>query len=442
MYRAAFAFVGLFRLLPDLGMSYASTLSIARDRSLARSLIGNLLGLQAVLSLATLALVWAIGWMLFDSPTWLVVCILTLDLLLKSVKTTLRWLLKAFERFSAEAVSLVAERVALLGFGLVSLWCGGGVLGFVLAFAGVRLLDTLGLGLFVTKRICALRPSVDRGAWGDLVRRGLPFAYAGAMVTLFFQVNQVLLERIKGAEEVAYFATPALVLEGLTLVPRILGFALIPTMAALAFRAPASLTVLYRRASKYLLIAGLPVAIFGLIAAQPFTVLIFGARYAASVPVMRILLPAAVFMFLSNLGETTLACLNRWRTIVVVSTVAAVLNVVLNLLWIPAHGAQGAAWATLLTEICYFVATAWPLARSGHSVAWIRLLLRSLPATAVFAAVLLTTPSAWSLWAQGACATLAFAAATLAFGVWDEKERALLRDLFTRRAATVGSLTS
>jgi O-antigen/teichoic acid export membrane protein len=34
-YSTAFAFVGLFRLLPDFGMSYASTLAISRDRSIA-----------------------------------------------------------------------------------------------------------------------------------------------------------------------------------------------------------------------------------------------------------------------------------------------------------------------------------------------------------------------------------------------------------------------
>jgi O-antigen/teichoic acid export membrane protein len=251
----------------------------------------------------------------------------------------------------------------------------------------------------------------------------------------------VLLEHLRGAEEVAYYATPVLVLEGLTLIPRILGFALLPTMATLALSSPGSLTVLYRRASKYLLLAGLPVAVFGVIAAEPFVGLIFGERYAASVPLTRILLPAAVFMFLSNLGETVLACVNRWRTIIVVSTAAAALNIALNLAWIPAHGARGSAWATLVTEVFYFVATVWPLARGGHAVPWIRTSLRPLAATAVFAGALLALPSSWPLWLSGTLATLAFALATVAFGVWDEKERALLRGLLGGAPLQVDSLS-
>ena len=70
-YSAAFAFVGLFRILPDFGMSYASALSISRERSLASRLVGNLLGFQAVLSVLTLALCLGIGSVLFEGVTWL-----------------------------------------------------------------------------------------------------------------------------------------------------------------------------------------------------------------------------------------------------------------------------------------------------------------------------------------------------------------------------------
>ena len=67
-YSAAFAFVGIFRILPDFGMAYASTLEISRDRSLAGRLIGNLLGFQGVLSILTVALCLCLGRMLFSAP--------------------------------------------------------------------------------------------------------------------------------------------------------------------------------------------------------------------------------------------------------------------------------------------------------------------------------------------------------------------------------------
>jgi O-antigen/teichoic acid export membrane protein len=439
IYRTALAFVTLFRLLPDLGMSYASTLSISRDRSLATSFVGNILGLQCVLSLVTLGLALSIGGWLYEGAIWWAVVVLTVDLLLKSVKFTFRWLLKAFERFGSEAVSLLAERLALLVGGLMALSLGGGVMAFVLVFAVVRLIDTSALAAYVVRRVSPVLPRWEPRLWLDLARRGLPFAYAGAMVMIFFAIDQVLLKQFKGEKEVGYYATPVLLLEGLSLVPRIFGYALIPTMAALHLSAPEALTALYRRAAKYLLVLAMPVVAFGLIAAEPFVRLLFGEKYLPSVGLTSILLSCVVFMFLSNLAETTLACINRWRVVVFAATAAAVLNIVLNLIWIPPHGAFGAAWATLATNVFYLAATALPLARHGHSVPWLSTTARPLLATAVFATVLWAA-GAWPIWLSSSLAAGAFLLATFALGIWDARERALvatfLQGLVPRRAAT------
>jgi hypothetical protein len=172
--------------------------------------------------------------------TWFAVVVLTFDLVLKSVKSTLRWTLKGLERFGLEAVSLLFERTLLLVLCLGVLEAGHGVRGFVLAFLAVRLVDTTALVAYVQRRRPAPDATLRRAALGDLFRKGLPFAYAGAMITLVFQVDTVILEKMRGAIEVGWYGSPVLVLEGLTLVPRILGYALIPTMAALGGHAAGS----------------------------------------------------------------------------------------------------------------------------------------------------------------------------------------------------------
>jgi O-antigen/teichoic acid export membrane protein len=434
IYSAAFAFVGLFRILPDLGMSYASTLVISRDRSQASSLAGNLLGFQAILSVVTLALCLGIGRLRYDGVLWTAVLVLAFDLVLKSLKSTLRWLLKSHQRFGAEAVSLLVERSLLLALGAATLLAGGGVIGFVLVFAVVRAVDSAALFAWVHRRVLALRPAFDLPVWGMLFRKGLPFAYAGAMITMFFQVDTVILERMRGTQEVGWYRAPVLVLEGLSLIPRILGYAFIPTMAALHPHSPAGVTALYRRGVKYLLLTGGPIAAFGVIAAAPFVDLLFGAAYAPSVDAARILIPAAAFTFLSNFGETTLACIDRWRTIVIVSTACLFVNVGLNLLWIPTRGYIGAAEATLVTEALYFAATAWALWLYGHRISWLSVLARPALATAAFGAVLWASLGL-GLVASSLLACAAYAGGTVLLGVWDTKERGLVRALLQGAAA-------
>jgi O-antigen/teichoic acid export membrane protein len=421
-YQVAFAFVGLFRILPDFGMAYAATLAISRDRSRAESLVGNLLGFQLVLSLATLALCLYLGRGRYEGVTWFAVVVLSFDLVLKAIKTTLRWVLRGLERFGVEALSLLLERTLLLGLGALSLWRGWGVAGFVLVFVGVRLADTLGLFAFVGRAVLPLRPSADLRLWWELFRKGAPVAYAGAVITLIFQVDTVLLGALRGALEVGYYRAPVLVLEGITIVPRILSYALIPTMAAWYLKSPQVVTALYRRGCKYLLLVGLPMGAFGLLESDRFIALLFGPEYAVpSAKAARLLLPAAVFMFLSNFGETTLACVNRWGTIVAIATVSLALNIGLNLWWIPLYGYWGAALATLVTELAYFGLTAAAVAYYGFGTGSLGVVVRPLLATLVFAGAL------WAcrglpLITASAIASTAFAGAALLFGALEPEE--------------------
>ena len=412
-------------------MAYASTLDISRDRARAGRLLGSLLGFQGVLSVLTLALCLGIARLLYDGVIWAAVVVLSVDLLLKGLKSTLRWLLKGLQRFGAEALSLLAERAAILLFAGAALLTSQGVLGFVLVFALVRIVDVSALSLWIHARVLPLRPAFDPALWRELFRKGLPFAYAGLVITLIFQVDAVILEALRGPTEVGWYRAPTLILEGLTLIPRIFSFALIPTMAALYRDQPARVTSLFGRGAKYLLLAGLPIGVLGLLASDQLVALLFGAGYGASVAVSRVVLPAAVFMFLSNFAETTLACVDRWRSILVASTVALALNVALNFAWIPREGYLGSAHATLVTEAAYFVMAAAALARHGHGISWLAVAARPILASLAFGAVLWATLGL-GLIASSAIAALTLGAAALALGTFDRAELDALRSLFAR----------
>jgi len=144
-------------------------------------------------------------------------------------------------------------------------------------------------------------------------------------------------------------------------------------------------------------------------------------------------------MFLSNFGETALACVNRWGAIVVVSTMTLIVNVALNLVLIPRLGFVGAAWATLVTEAVYFAATAVAMRAYGYRAGWVGFSWRPVLATGVFA-VVLWFARPWPLLLASVAASAAFVVATFLLGVWDERERALLSDVLHGRMTDPGRL--
>jgi len=278
--------------------------------------------------------------------------------------------------------------------------------------ANAELLATLSRALGV--------PGRDLALWRDLFFKGIPLAYAGVMITLLFQLDQVLLERLRGATEVGYYSVSIRVLEGLTLVPRVIGYAFMPTLAALHPSSPSALTAVYRRGCRYLLLLGLPVAAFGVLAAAPFLELVFGRGYAPGAGAAAVVIPTALFLFLSNFSETTLACINRSRILVLTSTLALLVDLVLALLFIPAHGALGAAWARFAAEGAYLALSAGFVSYFGHSPSWPRLLLRPAAAGAVFALVLHASLGR-GLVPASILASVAWAVVVLALGAWREE---------------------
>jgi O-antigen/teichoic acid export membrane protein len=88
------------------------------------------------------------------------------------------------------------------------------------------------------------------------------------------------------------------------------------------------------------------------VAAGALVPMLYGARYLSAVPAFRIL--ALTFPLLSlNFALThQLVGWNRQRAYAVVCGAALAANVALNAWLIPAWSIDGAAWATLGTELC------------------------------------------------------------------------------------------
>ena len=79
--------------------------------------------------------------------------------------------------------------------------------------------------------------------------------------------------------------------------------------------------------------------------------LIYGNGFLFSVKVLDVLAMAISLSFLIFLLSNILIVSGREMTNTWILVGATILNIALNLVWIPVHGAIGAAWATVICEI-------------------------------------------------------------------------------------------
>ena len=105
-----------------------------------------------------------------------------------------------------------------------------------------------------------------------------------------------------------------------------------------------------RRAARFLLLIAISLVVMITLAAPLVTLLLFGAKYYGSIPVLQILIWATVPMYWNFVLNSQLIARSADRAILYAAIIALAINVTLNLLLIPKYGYLACAGVTLATE--------------------------------------------------------------------------------------------
>jgi PST family polysaccharide transporter len=174
---------------------------------------------------------------------------------------------------------------------------------------------------------------------------------SGVAEVIYLRIDIVLLERLRGVEEAGTYAVAARLSEVWYMVPVALMGAVFPVLwsrrsdpAAYARSLQGSLDALFAMA--FIL------AVIVQFAGGPLVEILFGARFAASTPVLQIHIWAGVFIFMRALLSRWLLAEDLLRFSLVTHVAGALMNVALNVLLIPRYGAVGAALATVASYAC------------------------------------------------------------------------------------------
>lgn len=251
---------------------------------------------------------------------------------------------RGLSRSDIESSLTIGQRAATLLFAVAVLSWRPEVEWLAAAFLGPALVTALW-----TIRIArgfGGAPAAHPTAGDSFVRDVLPIGMGIVLSALYFRIDVLLVEFWAGTEAVARYNAVFRVIDALRLFPAALLAVALPalcnaTTLAMVGRIAASVTAF-----------GIVVAALLWLTAGQLVPALFGDQYAAAAPAFRIL--ALAFPLLSlNLALThQLVGWNRQRAYAGICAASLAVNVVLNAWLIPALSIDGAAWATLGTELC------------------------------------------------------------------------------------------
>jgi len=260
------------------------------------------------------------------------------------MRVNLSGLFLALGRILAYNASLAVLSIGwMVGAAILLIPLHGTITSAVLLWAAIQFLGSLG-GAIYAFVIASPRPR----RFGACLRASLGFGLQTYAVNLIWilvlRVDSFILAHYRPAAEVGIYSVAVLVAEVVLHLPRSLALVLTRRFAAGDLLPAARLAARASRlGSMAVVVLGVGIIAF----ARSVTPLIFGRAFAASVPPMLWLLPG--ILSLSIASPISLYLVQQRGKPIWTGTAAfvgLVVNIGLNLIWIPRRGAVGAAWAS------------------------------------------------------------------------------------------------
>jgi O-antigen/teichoic acid export membrane protein len=382
-YTTLIAYSALVSVVADLGLSPLYTREAARQPDDLPWYLGTLLTGKVFLAVAA-SLIFAIalataglGGLIVPGAALLV---------LTTYANLLRNTFYALGRLEFEAIAIVAEIAIQAGLILAGARAGQGVGYFVWAYAGSFGFTCLYcLAVITVFRLGRLSFRFDRALFRRWLRLAFPFALGAFLTNLYFRADVPILQHFKPFHEVGWYQFAYKPFESLQFVPLAVQAVAYPLLGVYFRDARHRLGIAYARFFKILVVLGWPLTVGTFVLAGPVGRLF--QLYPESIPALRILALAIVFLFANSAFTAMLYAVDRQDLFAWATGVAVVVNVGLNLAFIPRYGYLAASAITVVTEAAFSVA-GWFFVARTERLAWLQVSWRTLLAGLLMGAVL------------------------------------------------------
>lgn len=384
----ATSFVPLFLAFGTLGLDSAVVREVARDKSRLSEVFTS--GLYVRLAIGVLAL----GLSMVLAPLFiedrlavLTVFVVGTALFIDEVTTYLSSVFKAFERMRYHASALVVNRIGSTFLALGAYLAGAGLVPITIAyFAG-----SLGALVYTTVALRKHFPPIDlraarRATAATLLKVGLPLGIAGVLNMALFRLDTVMVEAFEGAVAVGLYGVAFRFFESFLFVSWSLGSITLPRYARQGRGRGSART--FDLAVAMALSFYVPIAVGAMFSSRWAVTVLFGARYVEAAQAVPWLTLGIAFYAITYQARNAIIGIGGRSWIAWIAGIALVVNIIVNLFFIPRYGFPGAAMATALACALEAGLTTYSMTRLGIPVRLSRTLALPLLAGAVMAAVL------------------------------------------------------
>jgi O-antigen/teichoic acid export membrane protein len=346
------SFVAIFSAFMTLGLNSIVVRELVGGKTSQDVLLGTALGLRVAGSLCMLLLVLiAVYGYGIDRQTNSIVLIIALAAAFRIFEVIdFYFQARVISRYSAISNGCVVIASSFLKIYLILIKAP------LITFACVFLFDTfllaaLYLYFYQRRGESVLSFKFRSETARKLLSDSWPLIFSGILISIYMKIDQVMVREYLGEWHVGQYAAAVRLSDAWLFITVVITSSLFPAIVNAKNISSDLFEERMTRLYKLLVFISLVISCVIFIFSEQLVLLTFGTDYASAIPVLQLYIWSIVFVFLNNASWKWYIAENLQKIAMLRLCLGAIVNIGLNMLFIPRFGLEGAAYATLISYV-------------------------------------------------------------------------------------------
>ncbi len=340
----------------SFGSGILITKELARSHDKFSELVGTSLVIRIIFYFVSLGVVLLyIQWANYSSQAIAVIIIIGVSILISQCSDLFYSTLVGYERMGYIAISAISGKLFVTVVALILLFTGQGVLLIASVYIGSTIIQSV-IEVYSVHKIQPIKLNFRRDLVRWMLKAGAPFFLVAVFVTIYMQVDVVILSLLVNEEAVGWYGAADSLFGTMLFIPAIFLTAAFPALSRLHEEKSDALGTLMRKSFDILMLISVPIGLGLFVLGTEIVVLLFGPEFVNSGPVLSVMGIVLIFTYSNMLIGRFLISTNRQNKFTVVLAIAMFASVPLDLILIPwcqskfGNGAIGGSLAFIVTE--------------------------------------------------------------------------------------------
>jgi O-antigen/teichoic acid export membrane protein len=362
-YTLVYELVGFFGLACDLGLFTLAVDEMSKNKDKMQRILGNMLGLRllliSIIGIFTCILAFLIP--TFNQVMVISVIIAIVGMSANLIASTGSATLQVHLRMPTYATAVIIGKIISVIYIALSAWYNWGFIHLILA-GTLNNLYVCGVTLYSANKLLPIRLYFERTEIIRILKKSAVYGTALILGSIYLRINTLMLGELRNQEIVGIFGVALRSYELLLLIPFSFMNSVLPSLSQ--HINTDRFAQLLQKSWDVLIMTGLGMGVGCFIMAEEMIKLIStGDDFSPAAILVRILVIASAFNFLSSLFQYILVSINKVKLFWYITLIEAVAAITFARIFIPQDGfvgqARAAAFAIVLAQMIHFVGLMW-----------------------------------------------------------------------------------